>query len=482
MGVVKKSARVVLYVGICIAAVALVTIITVIIAVNLSRAHGTDETPDPSISDSSNSSSGLSTGSASETNERPDGTENTPSTPTPAPAPTPTPTPNPTPTPVPTPTPTPDPEPPAPAPDPDPPSAQIAADEDIQSAVNRIAEKHSAIGVQAAVIQNGEIVGTYVYGHAVRGSTPMAADTKIRSASLSKVILAALIMRLSELDQIDIDADIGEYWGFEIRNPNHRNTPITMRQMISHTSSIRVYDYGFSADGDLIRSRFQSGSCFTGSIPGAFSSFNYNNYAYASLGLTVEIAADETVNSLAERHFFAPLGIDAAFGSGSIAGKDKLAVLYTAGGGVGRSIDAQLQSLGSAFPGEKGDEFPGGLTISAYDLAKLIAVLANRGEYRGIRVMSSESVALMESTQGRSGGFDQCLPMRRRTNLFGEEEILYHTGSNYGVFSLASYAPEGGNGVVVLTTGTSGARDANDIPIICAEISDFIYKHLKRDN
>jgi len=40
----------------------------------------------------------------------------------------------------------------------------------------------------------------------------MSADTKIRVASLSKVVLAMIVMQLSDLGQLDIDADIGEYW------------------------------------------------------------------------------------------------------------------------------------------------------------------------------------------------------------------------------------------------------------------------------
>jgi len=356
------------------------------------------------------------------------------------------------------------------------PGFSSALDGGLQSAIDGIAKKYGAVGVQVAVIDKGEIAGSYMYGYATKDSMPMAADTKIRIASLSKIILAMTIMRLCELGRLDIDADIGEYWGAEVRNPNHRGAPITMRQILSHTSSIRVYDYGFAAGGELVRSRFLDGSCFGGGAPGSMNSWNYNNYAFAALGLTVEVATGETVNSLSEQHLFAPLGIDAAFGSGSIAGIENLATLYVNGGGVGRSLDAQKRTLGSTFPGENGEEFPGGLTISAHDLAKLVAVLVNDGEYCGARVLSPESVALMMESQGRTGGFDQCLPLRRLASCFGEEELYFHTGSNYGVFSLFSYSQASGKGVVVLTTGANGVRDGIGMPMVCAEISKLIYE------
>jgi len=350
-------------------------------------------------------------------------------------------------------------------------------DEDLQSVIHSTAKKYGAVGVQVAVIKNGSVAGTYEYGDATKDATPMGANTKIRIASISKVILAMAIMRLCELDRLNIDEDIGEYWGAPVRNPNHKSKPITMRQMLSHTSSIKVYDYGFAAGGELVRSRFLDGTCFGEGTPGSMNSWNYNNYAFAALGLTVEAATGETVNSLAAKHLFVPLGIDAAFGSGSIIGTDELATLYTNGGGVGRSVETQKRALGNTYAGERGEEFPGGLTISAYDLAKLIATLVNGGEYQGIRILSHDSVTTMQSSQGRTGGFDQCLPLRHRTNLYSEEELFYHTGSNYGVYSLVSYNPESGNGVVVLTTGADGKTDANGIYAICGEISEYIYRN-----
>jgi hypothetical protein len=117
------------------------------------------------------------------------------------------------------------------------------------------------------------------------------------------------------------------------------------------------------------------------------------------------------------------------------------------------------------------------LTISAYDLAKLVAALAGNGAYNGTRILTSESVALMESSQGRTGGFDQCLPLRRQTGIYGEDELYYHTGSNYGAYNLISYNPSSGDGVVVLTSGASGKTDSYGIYAICGEISEYVYKH-----
>ncbi|MDR3277623.1 MAG: serine hydrolase [Oscillospiraceae bacterium] len=350
--------------------------------------------------------------------------------------------------------------------------------EKTQAAIDAAARKYGAVGVQVAMIRDGKLADTFVYGDATKGKQPMDDSVKIRVASISKVILAMEAMCLRERGEIDIDADIGDYWGFPIRNPSHDGVPITIRQILSHTSSIMVYDYGFAADGELIRNRFRDGSCFGRSTPGEIGYWNYNNYAFSALGVMMEVAADETVNDLAARDLFTPLGIDAAFGSGSISATDNLATLYQPGGSVGRSVDTQKKTLGSTYPGERGEEFPGGLTISAYDLAKLIAVLVNDGEYNGARILPAELVAEMESPQGKVGGFEQCLPLRHRAGLYGEDELYYHTGSNYGVFNLISYNPNSKNGIVILTSGASGEKDAYDIYAICGEISEYLYNRM----
>jgi len=96
-----------------------------------------------------------------------------------------------------------------------------------------------------------------------------------------------------------------------------------------------------------------------------------------------------------------------------------------------------------------------------------------------VRVMSPRAVSLMESPQGRAESFDQCLAIRRIRNLFGEDELFYHTGSNYGVFTLASYNPANRSGVVVFTSGADGRRDSVGVPVVCAEFSEYIYKLIK---
>ena len=59
--------------------------------------------------------------------------------------------------------------------------------------------------------------------------------------------------------------------------------------------------------------------------------------------------------------------------------------------------------------------------------------------------------------------------------VYGRAALYYHTGSGYGVYNCISYDPTSGDGVVVLSTGASGAKDKNGIYAVCGEIMNCIY-------
>ena len=81
---------------------------------------------------------------------------------------------------------------------------------------------------------------------------------------------------------------------------------------------------------------------------------------------------------------------------------------------------------------------------------------------------------------GESGTpFEQCLVLRRQENLLGQDVLYYHTGSAYGVFSLMSYNPETGNGVVVITTGAPRQTEEHGLYALCAALSEKLYANME---
>lgn len=352
--------------------------------------------------------------------------------------------------------------------------------QDIQTAVDTAARRYGAIGVQVAVVEDGRVTDTYNYGWAERNTAPMTAEYKIRVASISKVVVGMAAMILREEGTVDLDESIGAYWGFPVRNPYYPENPITIRKIMTHTSSI------FNAGDDEPRQYGSvcarlKGSGFSRAVPGNMGDWNYNNYAFGVLGMTLELASGRHMNEILRDRLFDVMEIDGSFAAGELRDTGHVATLYYHGGSVGRSAASQCKNRMDGAPGAVGTYFAGGLTISARDMAKLIGLLAGDGRYEGVQLLSEESVELMEHREEQAvpGGSYQALPLRYQYEIYGRNGLYYHTGSAYGVYNCASYDPETGDGVVVLTVGADASRDQYGIYAVCGEISQKVYDIVK---
>lgn len=356
-------------------------------------------------------------------------------------------------------------------------SKAVANHDAMQAKVEEIAAKYGAIGLQVAVLENGIVTDSFACGWATKGTDPMTADHKLRVASLSKVSVGMAAMLLRDRGIINLDASIGDYWGFPTKNTRYPNSPVSIRSLLSHTSSIPMYGDNISRSRSAVEAKLRSNG-YNSLQPGSVWSWGYNNYGFAVLGMTLELAGHDYLDNILDKNLWSVMDIDAAFEGGEIRAADKLVTIYRHGGSVGRSVEAQKNYKRPSAPGGSGSSFAGGLTISANDQAKLLGLLANDGTYQGLRLLSRESVALMETRfdQILSDGTYQALPLRSQDNIYGRSRLYYHTGSAYGVYNFMSYDPETGDGIVVLSSGASAARDGNGIYAVCGNIARYFYE------
>ena len=335
----------------------------------------------------------------------------------------------------------------------------------VRDYVAQVGKKYGAVGVQVAVIHHGIVGETYKYGYATKSAVPMTSDNKIRAASVTKVAVGMTAMKMREEGIIDLDTDISAYWN------SRTYKPITLRQLFTHTSSLR--DNKFSRTRYTTLDQLKDKSCFRGS-----NDWFYNNFAIGVAGTTLELAANRAVNSYAKENFFDPLGMDASFNSGEIKDKKLIATLYNPDDSVARAASVSA-SFKKREIGRSSAFFAGGLTISAKDLAKLTAILANDGTYEGVRYLSEESVQIMETpcltAVSRGHEFEQCIPLRYQTEIYGQSRLYYHLGIAYGTLSLISYNPDTRDGVVIISTGANESHDDRGIFKICGDIADYIY-------
>ena len=113
---------------------------------------------------------------------------------------------------------------------------------DADTRLNTIMQNFKTSGAAVVVAKDGEIVYEYYYGYAdKKAKEPITESTYFRLASVTKLVSAIRTMQLVEQGTLDLDQDISAYLGYDIRNPYHRKTPITLRMLMTHTSSLNPY-------------------------------------------------------------------------------------------------------------------------------------------------------------------------------------------------------------------------------------------------
>src|SRR5207248_940849 len=94
----------------------------------------------------------------------------------------------------------------------------------------------------AAFDSNGEL-GSFADGVAdPQSGRRVTPDDPVRVASVSKMVTTIGVMKLVEQGKLDLSSDVSRWLGWSLRNPSFPDRAITLRMLLSHTSSVREHD------------------------------------------------------------------------------------------------------------------------------------------------------------------------------------------------------------------------------------------------
>ena len=348
--------------------------------------------------------------------------------------------------------------------------------ENIYEQIINSAEEYNAIGVQVSVIRGSDGKAfDFAYGWADYGSREMTVDSKMRSASLSKVATAICAVKMEEQGLVELSKNIKKYWKIDIPKK------VSIKTLLTHTSTLYNLSYKNSIE-ETAEQLQASGNFNMKKTPGKSASFEYNNFASSVAATTLELASGIPLEEYAYDNLFSLLDGDLSFFPGSIRDTDNLITHYDYDHSVELLPETARQMVFTGNIGDHSGNYIGGLTGSASDISKIFSMLANDGVFGNTRILSEKSVNTLErkyfTAKENGRKFRQCLALRYYKKLYGTKGLYYHTGNAYGIVSLASYDPVTKNTVVVMTSGAKQSRDKNGIYKICAEITKTAYKNI----
>ena len=337
----------------------------------------------------------------------------------------------------------------------------------LADALDRTFKSHHAVGGAVIVARDGEIVYEHYYGYTSRTDRePVTEETYFRLASVTKLVTAIRVMQLAEEGVLDLDRDISDYLGYQVRNPYYRKVPITLRMLMTHTSSLDPhggYQNTRRTLSELIAYDPSRKCNWYDEKPGTV--YRYSNFGAGVIGSLLEAVTGRTIQDTVEEGVFIPMDITAAYAPCLLPDPENVPVLYNADGTVADSRD---KSLGKEWEDDPNPETHyrinvGSLWMLPADLCRLGIMLCDGGTWNGERILQTGTVEEMTAEQkGKDGiraGTPYGLCVQQEQSLLPDRTVYGHQGLSDGVLCNLYFEPESRLVVVVCSNGCHNQMD-----------------------
>ena len=261
--------------------------------------------------------------------------------------------------------------------------------------------------MSACIIHNTTILWKNAYGYAdIDAHVPATTQTIYIVASITKTITSTALMQLHEQGLFQLDDDVNLYLPFALRNPNFPGDPITIRMILSHSSSLTTdplayHWFNFSSPPPisfyphpwLEEYLLPGGAFYTQEIwdtihpPGAY--MQYANINFDIAAYLVQLLSGQPFHDYCNDHIFTPLGMTHTSFRLSDLPIDDVAFPYLFHNRTYEKLP-HYQLL----------HYPiGGLMTTVDDLCSFLIAHMNNGVYNNTRILANETVTLMHTIQ-----------------------------------------------------------------------------------
>jgi len=299
---------------------------------------------------------------------------------------------------------------------------------------SRALARHVA-GMQIAVGYEGKPAFVDAYGDADAVThRSVTAATIFHIASISKNILAGVIVRLAEQHRLGLDDVITKY----VPNAPTRGAAITVRQLLNHTSGI--YSFTSRDDAEANEQKVLSHDQVIGLFkdhapefqPG--TSWRYNNSGFYLAGMVVEAVTGRPYANYVQDELFRPLGMN----SSSLCGTDDVPAL--AGGHRVAGGTPTPTSITWSLPFAAG-----AVCATAADLVRWQSALESG------RLISRAGLTTMRTPTTLTDGSQIDYGLGTRIGTIGKHAVFGHTGDGGGFATMLMTVPDARLTVAVLT-------------------------------
>ncbi|MEM9200669.1 MAG: serine hydrolase domain-containing protein [Actinomycetota bacterium] len=309
-------------------------------------------------------------------------------------------------------------------------------------------------GVAVAVVVDGSVVTSFAVGSTPTGQ-PMATDTIVQVASVSKPVAALTALSLAASGAIDLDADVeAALTSYTLpAGAQTGDNPVTISGLLAHGAGTNVDGYLGYAEATDAPTRPEvlagGGNAAAGSVvqpPG--SSFLYSGGGYELMAQTLVDITGQDFASLVARAVLEPAGMDDSFYALEL--DDSRAVQASEGSIGGQALDNRWQ----AHP----EQAAAGLWTTVDDLGALLAAFSRSllGDDSGVVAPATARLAVTPTLSAEGIG---ATAQGFFVDDFESPTRWFHNGRNIGYTAEIAGAIDGSYAVAVVTNSFPGGTD-----------------------
>jgi D-alanyl-D-alanine carboxypeptidase len=338
--------------------------------------------------------------------------------------------------------------------------AQAPTTTQLDNRVDELAKKlllKPVAGVSVAVARDGEVLFARGYGMAnLEHSVAVTPDTVFHIASVSKNILAAVLLQLVEEGKLNLDDDVTKY----VPEAPTQGRRITVRQLLNHTSGIHSFtSLPEAATNERLDLTHDQVLALIKNAPFDFepgTAWRYNNTSFYLAGMVVERVTKQEYGAYVRDRLFKPLQMNSAQLCDARMVVPHLASGYERDHGVLVNAPFMSWKLPSAA---------GAICATATDLLRWQSALDSG------RVLNATSLKLMRTPTKLADGTLIDYGLGTRLGMMEGHTVLGHTGSGGGFAAALESFPDDHLTVAVLVNSEVGAGPAL---ILASTIARFI--------
>ncbi|MBB6329428.1 CubicO group peptidase (beta-lactamase class C family) [Chryseobacterium sediminis] len=361
----------------------------------------------------------------------------------------------------------------------------------LDSAISKIHQQGLFNGFAVSIVDEKSTLYQKGFGFSDVKEKKLYTENTIQNiASVSKTFVGIALLKAQELGKLNLDDPVQKYLPFKVVNPHFLQTPITIRQLATHTSSIldnEFYlskNYFLKPDQDLsgLKLNFDDEQIFNPSnsiisMPvflenvlaengkwnkNSFSAYKpgsvyeYSNVGTALAAFIIEKATGQTFNNFTKEYILKPLQMKDSGWSFEEVKFSKFSRLY--------------ENPATPLPYYQSATYPdGGFITNINDLSKYLTELIKGYNGKGT-ILTKKSYKEYFTPQLTASNFTERNdknPYSESYNVgifmgFGYTGYIGHTGGDPGVMSMMFFDPKNNVGRIMIFNTNFSDKKGND--------------------